>query len=145
MPGTRTAARDSAAGSARSQPPAPRSNPRSSTWSSPPAAWRSAVRQTDLAQVGALRDRPADGIDSLVADDQVQVGAVRAEGIVARSAQLLASLPPTMLPADHVAPQAVIEAGARPHAALRRLDAHPIPEADATLRRRLRMQLHLRV
>src|SRR4051812_45530241 len=36
----------------------------------------------DLAEIGAVRDRTADRIDCRIADDQIEVGAVRAEGVV---------------------------------------------------------------
>jgi len=38
----------------------------------------------DLAQVGAMGDGAADRVDGVVADDQVEIGALFAEGIVAR-------------------------------------------------------------
>src|SRR5262245_50473244 len=53
--------------------------------------------EPDLAEVGSVRDRAADRIDGRVADDQVEVGAGGAEGIVARRADRGTGLPPPVL------------------------------------------------
>jgi hypothetical protein len=39
--------------------------------------------RADLAEVGAVRDRAADRVDRVVGDNEVQIGAVRAERIIA--------------------------------------------------------------
>src|SRR5262249_982012 len=74
----------------------------------------------DLTDVGGMRDGAADGIDRGVADDEIVVGAVGAEGIVAGRADLGTRLPPAVLTADHARLQAVVEPGTGPHAPLRR-------------------------
>jgi hypothetical protein len=52
---------------------------------------------TNLAQVRPMRHRPTHQIDRVVADDQVEIGAVGAEGIVGVSTNLGTVLPPSML------------------------------------------------
>src|SRR3712207_6477697 len=49
-------------------------------------------RGPDLAEIGAVRDRATDRIDRRIADDQVEVGAVRAEGVVGGGTELVAGL-----------------------------------------------------
>src|SRR5438105_998641 len=80
----------------------------------------------DLAQIGAVRCRAAARIERRAADDQVEVGAVRSERVIAGCADLLAGLPPAVLADDHIGIEAVVEAGAGAHAPLRRLDRHPV-------------------
>src|SRR5215813_13015572 len=50
-----------------------------------------------------------------------------------------------MLPAHHARLQTLVQPGARPVAALRRLHAHPVAGTDTTSGRRHRVQLHFRV
>src|SRR5579859_5710522 len=103
----------------------------------------SSFHAPNLTQVGPVRDGAADRVDRVAADKQVEISAGRAERVVAGRANLRGSLPPAMLPADDVWLQRVVQPGAGAHTALRRLEAHPVAWADAALRRRCRVQLHL--
>lgn len=42
-------------------------------------------RPADLAEIGAMGHRSADKIDCLVSDEEIEIGAVRSEGILAMS------------------------------------------------------------
>ena len=86
--------------------------------------WRQAA-QSYLAQIGAVRRRAADRIERRAADDQVEIGALRTERIVAGRTDRRAGLPPAVLANHHARIEAVVEARARAHAALRRLDRLP--------------------
>src|SRR5439155_25154077 len=98
-------------------------------------------RAADLAEIGAVRGGAADRIDRRCPDQQVEIGAVRAERVVAGRAELGAGLPPAML-ADHDARvEVVVEPGAGAHAALRGLDRHPLAGGNAARLRRCGMQL----
>src|SRR5207302_1770983 len=105
----------------------------------------SSIGAADLTQVGAVRDRAADRLDRPVADDEVEVGAFRAERVVAGLADLRARLPPTVLPADDVRLQTLVQLGSRADAALRRLDSHPVAGANAARGGRDGAELDLRV
>ena len=103
------------------------------------------IGAADLTQVGAVRDRAADRIDRRVADDEVEVGAFRAERVVAGLADLRARLPPTVLPADDVRLQTLVQLGSRADAAFRRLDSDPVAGANAARGGRDGAELELRV
>src|SRR4029450_13556219 len=90
-----------------------------------------------------MRHRPAHGIDGRVADDQVEIGAVRAERIVAGRADLRAGLPPAVLAARDARLQGLVERPPRADAALRRLPRHPVARLDPTLGGCHRVQLDL--
>lgn len=92
-----------------------------------------------------MRNRAADGVNGLMADDKVEVGPVRPKGIIARCANLRARLPPAMLAANDIGLQRVVQPRPRPDAAFRRLNAHPVARADASLGGYRRMQLDLGV
>src|SRR5262245_20967932 len=84
------------------------------------------IGAADLAEVGAMRHGSAHGIDRGVADDQIEIGAVRSEGIVARRADLRTRLPPAVLAASDARIQALVQADAGPHCSLGRLDRGPV-------------------
>src|SRR4029453_3180741 len=54
----------------------------------------------DATPLGAVRHRPADGINDLVRDEEVGVGPLWPKGIIARQPQLPAALPPPVCGAD---------------------------------------------
>src|SRR5207249_2264441 len=66
----------------------------------PPGGQPGSIGAADLTDVRAMRDGPAHRIHRGVADDQIEIGAVRTEWIVAWRADLGARLPPTVLTAD---------------------------------------------
>src|SRR5690606_9415824 len=105
----------------------------------------SLISTADLAQIGAMWNRSADGVDGLIADNDIQIGAVCAEGVIAGCAHVRAGLPPAMLPADDIWRQRVVKPGARPHAAFGRVDAHPIAGGDVPLGSGCWVQFDLRV
>src|SRR5271166_5949760 len=90
-----------------------------------------------LAKISALRRRTADGIEDIAADEEVEVGAIRPEGVVARGADFRASLPPAMLADRHSGIEVCIEARAGSHTALRRFDRNPVALANPARLRRL--------
>src|SRR6516225_4768881 len=95
----------------------------------------------DLAQIGAVRSRSADGIERRGADDQVEVGSIRSERIIAGCADLGAGLPPAVF-ADHdIGVEAVVEPSAGAYAPLRRLDRDPVSVGDTAPPRRCGMEL----
>src|SRR5712692_11922295 len=98
----------------------------------------------DLTEIGSVGRCAADWVASLTADDQVQIGPIGSERVVARRAELLASLPPSVLTAHDAGIEACIEAGTGAHTSLRRLDRHPVAGGNAAHLGRLRVQLHLR-
>jgi hypothetical protein len=57
-----------------------------------------------------VRDRTADGVDRRVANDEVEIGAMRTQGIVAGRADLRAGLPPPVLAADDARIQRGVDA-----------------------------------
>src|SRR5690606_10453189 len=103
------------------------------------------IGEANLAEVSAMRDRAANRVDRLVADDQVEIGAVGTEGIIAGQTELRAGLPPAVLPAHHVRLERLIEPSTRPHAPFGRLDPYPVAGDDAALGGGRRMQLDLRI
>ena len=88
-----------------------------------------------------MRCRAADRVDRRSADEQVEVGAHRAEGIVAGRAKFAAALPPAMLAHHHTRIEVRIEPGA--HTALWRLDRHPVAVGNPARLRCRGMQLDL--
>src|SRR6516162_363860 len=107
------------------------------------ATTRSLARgRADLAEIGAVRCGSADRVECGAADDQVEIGAVRLEWVVARRADLRACLPPAMLADDDAGVEVAVEPGAGTHTAFRGLDRHPVAIGDAARPRRLRMKLH---
>src|SRR5262245_45233052 len=96
-----------------------------------------------LTQIRAEGYRAAHRIECRVADDEVVVGAVRAERIVAGRADLRALLPPAVLAADHLGIEVLVEPRARPNAPLRCLEDHPVSRADSTRGGGARVQLKL--
>jgi len=109
-----------------------------------PKATRSGDR-ADLAQIGAVRCRSADRIERRAADDQVEIGAVRSERIVAWRPDLCAGLPPAVLADHHTGVEIAVEPGAGAHTALRRRDRHPVAIGDTAYLRCLGMQFHFRM
>src|SRR5262245_37168244 len=91
------------------------------------------LRAPDLTEVGAVRDRAADRVDRVIPDNQVEIGPLRTEWVIAGRANLRAGLPPTMLAADDLRRQGVIHPGARPDAPSRGLDVDPVAGSDAAL------------
>src|SRR5207253_2008964 len=60
-----------------------------------------------------------------------------------RRAELRAGLPPAVLADDDARVEIVVEARAGAHAAIGRLDRHPLADGDATRRGRARVQFDL--
>jgi len=92
-----------------------------------------------------VRDRAADRVDRLVADNQVEVCSVRTERVIAGHAKVRACLPPAVLAADDMRLKCVIHLGTRPHAASRCLNVYPVAGADTALAGSRRVQLDLRI
>src|SRR5258706_448832 len=97
------------------------------------------LRAADLTEVRAVRDRAADWVDRLIANNQVQIGSLWTERIVARRTNLDAGLPPAVLTTDDIRRKCVIHPHTRPHAPARCLNLYPVTRADAALRSRCRM------
>src|SRR4030095_9347172 len=99
------------------------------------------IGAADLAKICAMRYGSAHRIDRGVADDQIEIGAVRSEGIVARRTDLGTRLPPAVLAADDPGIETLVQTNAGPHLSLRRLDRRPVAGAKPALGGRRRMQL----
>src|SRR5262245_43240735 len=95
----------------------------------------------DLAETSAMRHGSAHGIDRGVADDQIEIGAVRSERIVAWRADLGTRLPPAMLAANDPWIETLVQADAGPCCSLRRFDRGPIASAEPARGGRRGMQL----
>ncbi len=67
-------------------------------------------QRSDLTEVGAMRHRAADRVDRGVADHEIEIGAFRAEGVVAGRADLRTGLPPAVLTADDPRIEALVQA-----------------------------------
>src|SRR5262249_14220984 len=93
---------------------------------------RRSIGAPNLADVRAVGNGAADGVDRRVADQQVEVGAVGAEGVVGGRADLRAALPPDVLASHGARPPAVVEAGTGADGPLRRLARYPVTVGDAT-------------
>src|SRR5215813_4194189 len=91
------------------------------------------IGAADLAEVRAMRDGPAHGIDRRVADDQVEIGAVRPERIVTRRADLGTRLPPAVLAAHDPRIETLVQTDTGSHSTLWRLDSHPFSCMNAAL------------
>ena len=89
--------------------------------------------------------RAAHRIDSRVAHDQVQVGSVLAKWVIARRADLIAALPPAMLPNHDPRVQTLVEPGLRPYRSMRRLDPHPVALSHSPGGAGRRMQFDFRI
>ena len=92
-----------------------------------------------------MRDRAADWVDRLVADNQVEVCSIRTERVIAGHANVRACLPPAMLAADDMRLKCVIHLGPRPHTASRGLNVYPVARADPALAGSQGVQLDLRI
>src|SRR5262245_13841322 len=103
------------------------------------------IRAAELTQVGAVRNRAADRVDHLVADNQVEIGAIRSERVISGRTNVRASLPPAVLSAHDIRRKCVIQPRTRPIASCRCLDVYPVARADAALGRSRRMHLDLRI
>ena len=88
------------------------------------------VDPPDLAQMSSMRRRAADRVARVPADDQVEAGAVGSERVVARRADLGASLPPAVLAADNARVEARVEL-ARARARRSASRSPPIAGADS--------------
>src|SRR5262245_6191689 len=56
---------------------------------------------SNLAHIGTMRGRAADGIERVAANEQVEIGALRAKRIIGRCTECGAALPPAMLAHDY--------------------------------------------
>src|SRR2546423_1478217 len=101
------------------------------------------VSASDLAERGSVGDRPADRVDGVVADEEIEVRAGGTERVVAGRADLRAGLPPSVLAADDARLQTLVEARAGSDLRVRRLDDDPFTGTDAPLGGRGRVQLDL--
>src|SRR5215467_8157671 len=88
-------------------------------------------RPADLAQIRAVRCRATDWVHRCGADEQIEIGAQRSKGIIARRPKLGARLPPTVLADDDARIEMLVEPRSGAHAALRRLDRYPVAAGDA--------------
>ena len=88
---------------------------------------------------------PLIGIADGGVDGQIEIRALRAERVIAGAPNSSQLCHQPCSPDDDARIKSVVQPGACPHAAGRRLDRHPVPGADAARRRRVRMQFHLRI
>src|SRR5580693_545302 len=100
---------------------------------------------SDLAQIRAMRCCPADRVERLGADEQVEVGTQGPERVIAGDIDLDASLPPAVFADGHARVQVAVEPSTGAHGALRRLDRYPVASGNAPRPRRRGMQLHFRM
>src|SRR5262249_3934086 len=105
----------------------------------------SCLHPPDFPNIGAMRRRAADGVANVRVDRQIEVGAVRTEGIAMLGAQFIASLPPAMLADDDARVEPVAEARPRPHSAGRGAHVDPISICDAARGGRRGIELDLRI
>src|SRR5215469_15096426 len=105
----------------------------------------SGLRQLlDFALIGSMWRCAADRIDAFISDNQVEVGAIVAEGVIAWQIQLPTSLPPSMLRTNDAVGQCGHEPGTRAHTSLWCHDGNPVTFADAPHCRSLRADLYER-
>src|SRR5688572_11491777 len=96
--------------------------------------WKARRLQPDLADVGAVGDGAADRIGGVVADDEVEVRAIRTEGVITGGADLGTRLPPPMLRAHDVWCERVVQTSACADAAVGRFDVHPVARVNSSSR-----------
>src|SRR5207248_11719273 len=87
----------------------------------------------------------ANGIAYGGIDCPIEICALRTEWVIAGQPQLLTVLPPSMLADDHARIEPVVQPGPRAHAPGRCLHGYPATGHDPTRRRRLGVQLDLRM
>src|SRR5262245_2498437 len=98
--------------------------------------------RSNLAQIGPMRGRAADGIERVAADEQVEIGACLAKRIVGRCTECRAALPPAMFAHYDARIEVRVEMGAGAHAARRCCDRDPVALGDLACPRCLRVQCH---
>ena len=99
----------------------------------------------DLALIGSMWRGTTDRIDVLIADDEVEIGAIVTEGIVARQTQIGTGLPPSVLRTDDSVSQRRDEPGACTNTSLWSHDGNPVAFADPACRGGRRADLDKRL
>src|SRR5262249_58682610 len=98
--------------------------------------------RSNLARIGPMRGRAADGIERVTADEQVEIGTLLAKRIVGRRTECRAALPPAMFAHHHARIEVRVEMRAGAHAARRGFDGDPVALGDLACPRRLRVQCY---
>ena len=99
----------------------------------------------DLTKISPMGRGAADGVAKGSTDNQIEVGSIGTEWVIAVLVNFFACLPPAVLTAHNAGIETFVDARAGANTALWRLDCDPIAGGNATNLGSVRMELNLRM
>src|SRR6516164_8465543 len=99
--------------------------------------------RSNLTQIGTVRCCAADGVASVGADEEVEIGTFPRKRVIGRHTERVATLPPAMLSNRHARIDSHVEMRSGAHTAIRCFDRDPVALGDVAGPGRFRVKIHV--